>query len=470
MISLGALDGINPGDVAAFTARDSGPSLKTTYIGKALVAKIFPKYSIWYLKELVSSDSIFRGRYINIMRLSDIVEGKTSGHYHHQKVVAKSRGAGRVKQAVKGYISSVPNEITKAGTHYAPKEILRGDEFNHYPDDELVDIAVLKNDDKKILTDELEQLESLYIENLKKAPTEQAYDESKRKKFFEDAVKNQVQKVDENFNLEEFYSKQKKLPEYGQVAEHLGITNSLEDYQAKKDHKSIRRDEIKKWIEAAGARWSQDLSDEELSEFIEDHGIELEKKRQIMAKQHKAWNEFSISLGLNIQDKSSHLDTNQFLTTYSLSLGYDYLMLRRYPKLHRFSFDMTFRFSRDNLDMEDRNGKSHEFSGRFSLNYYPFNLPTSLEKAIFYFGTGLRYGQASIWTTSRDLKAEYVVNGFPLFLAGLKYRLREELGFKVLLDFERIEMRLQNIGRGMTHPNVLSFLEQKIELGLIYNF
>ena len=104
-----------------------------------------------------------------------------------------------------------------------------------------------------------------------------------------------------------------------------------------------------------------------------------------------------------------------------MGIGYDYFLMRTTPKLNHFSLELFLDTSNNYYDFGTKNALSNEFSLKFSINWY-LRLPSTLRKYIWYIGTGIGSGQASIKNISFSKRYTAQISEFPFLHLGLKYR------------------------------------------------
>lgn len=473
IIQAGELDGIEVDDVGIFIDRTNPEFTNSSFVAKGISVKVYPSYSVWYLKEIKNFAKLQPGAKINIMQMADTTRGKQAKNFRRLKVVPRFKGKNRVSDALQSYYYGVPKELIHAGKSYKEGIELFAKDLKSAEQVDLLDLAALKSENKKFATEVGEDIESLHIVDLKKGPEEKNVEKALREELFVSAVKGHLDKVnaEEKVSLKEFHDKQLKEP--GTIGKQVKSKSEPSGYDqiiAKHRREYLRKKDIDEWIERRGPNWSEEMTDEELTQFIHDHGIDEEKQRQVEAGQKQVYHELNFSIGINITDDSNHFDDTQEDHPYSFNLGFEYHLSKRYPKLKNFTVEVSGRLNRDNIDLVNLNGRYYEKSLKGSVYWYPFRDPSELHHALFFFGSGWRYGTANIRTSSVGNAFRYRVVGWPTICTGVKYRLFEKVGYRFLIGAEYLRVRTENPILSNTHPSLVSFLDQKIELGLIYGF
>jgi hypothetical protein len=466
-INLGKLDGVEYDDVAMFLIRPNSVNLSTFFVGKAMAVKVYNSTSVWYFTTLKDKKAVERGDKLLMFRKADITRGYRKRKYKRRQIVANSSG----RFSPPGRQPDDPDGLSKKGKDWPKGAPLTESQVPYDVEVDLVDLSEIKKGEEIVEPEDLETLESVYITELQESPRAQEIEAKALRRFFQEATSSHVKKVnDKSFNVEEFYRdgiRDKDIPDVQEKSYKKNATNILKDARTRHHQ---RKQDIEEWISKRGKTWSQDMSDEDLSNFIEEYGIENERFRQTAATLHSTYHEFQGAIGWNIKDKSNHLDNNVHGTTFSLNLGYEYHLVKRYPPLKRFTVGISGRYSIDNLDLINKNGLYKEESLKLTITWYPFTLPSAIKTPIFFAGLGTRFGRAKIEATRLNLEGSYQVSGFPCLNFGLKYRHMSGFGYYGQFALEMIDLTLQDTELDATHPNELSFLDQKIELGLIYSF
>lgn len=471
-INLGHLDGVAFDDLAVFLVRPDKNSSRTYYVGKAESVKIFPNTSLWYMRELKDPLAVERGAELIIMRKADSTRGIVPNKYHRKKIVLRERQKNKVRDALDSYQGKFPEKLIQKKNEYVAGNPLVPSEVSGDEDElDLLDLYSIKKEGDPITNDDLENLESLYIKELQEGPQEKVVEEKLSDEDFMKRTEQHLDRLsDEKNDPSYLVEKTKRDPDYPKLS-NQGIRSSLyESVMEGKVKTYERQEQVKRWMKEMGPRWSEDLSDEELSNFIEEHGLRTEKARQEEASLHLTYHEFHAGLGFHIIDKSSHTDDNIYQRTYTLQAGLEYHLSKRYPKLERFTVDATGRITYDNLDLTEKNGKYSDQSVRLSGFFYPWHLPSALNNNLIFAGSGIRLGRGQIEATKKNIVAPYLVRALPTAHVGWKYRLSSGLGYRVMMSWEWMQLTLQDSAANTTHPDEITFLDQKIELGLIYSF
>ena len=283
----------------------------------------------------------------------------------------------------------------------------------------------------------------------------------------------------QKYGLKGLYHDQERVKNMILLKERVDIQNVYEVARQDRKRKQILNNTKRSKIERDGSLWSSNFSDEGLRKYMVQSGIEEEERRQYTSLTEKSGNELSFRISSGLVSHSSIEDPNHQNKGYSISLGYEYHLMRTSPELMKFSIEVFLQRSIENVDLGGINGRLSSGSFGGQIIYYFYNNPVSIKAWSWYGGLGIRRGNGEV--TSVDLTAPYdfQVTGLPIWSVGTKYRFRTGdsfdddikvgAGFNVRLSGER--MNLSSVS-AVEDPINSSFVinDIKLTVGLSFFF
>jgi hypothetical protein len=158
-----------------------------------------------------------------------------------------------------------------------------------------------------------------------------------------------------------------------------------------------------------------------LRDFFVSSGIALERERQKFALENEVGHEFFILYGVDLNSHIDPSDKNYQGSGVSLGIGYDYFLMKTTKKLEHFSLEFFVETANNYYDFGTKNALAKEISFKLSLNWYLMT-PSSLRKYIWYLGTGIQIGGATLKNVSFSSSYNVQIREFPTIHLGLKYR------------------------------------------------
>ena len=146
-----------------------------------------------------------------------------------------------------------------------------------------------------------------------------------------------------------------------------------------------------------------------------------ENERQRLALETTNTNEFQIFYSTALQPHyTSNIEGFQG-TNYSLGIGYEYHLRRTSPNLMRWSIDATFERTIAFYTVGSVNGRFSEAVAKLGVNYYFYNVPSSIYRWTWNVGLGLKRGNSEMQSLTLSKDYAYQVFGVPLSITA-KYR------------------------------------------------
>lgn len=471
-LSRGSLDGIKVGDTARFFAGATFEDPQNKIVGVGQVVKVYPKYSIWYFKNLQEKAAIKNEGVLKYFLIDSVLEGRVQDP---TKLVRRRVRIGQEKKE---------NEFLKERKNY--RELASDQNLKERPKkkslEEIWDLGVWKPRKKREIaakeiaesSDDFKDLKDLYMGDIQKEVTENELLEKKSVLEFENVVDSYLEKLnEEDFSIKKLYHQQARDKDIRSYAARNTDKTVFEQYVESKRLTKKKNLELVAKIKALGPLWSEKLTEEELNELIQENAIEIEQKRQLQASVFFPYHDYWMQGDLNLTAHGSkETSVNQRSQTYAVSVGYEYLLIEKFHQFKNYTVDFSGRFAIDNVDLNGRNGKYTEMSLKIGLNWYPWRLPSTVHRIVPFVGLGARLGNATInaITTDDNFKdGQYTLTSIPVAQAGIKYRFVTRWTVKGVITASNISLKSRSKELASSHPDTLSFYDVKFGLGIGYD-
>jgi len=208
-------------------------------------------------------------------------------------------------------------------------------------------------------------------------------------------------------------------------------------------------------------------------------GIEEEEMRQYKSLTQKTGNEVSFRISSALVEHSTSEDSNHQNKGYSISIGYEYHLMRTSMSLSRLSLEIFGQQSVENIDLGGVNGRFTTGSFGGQLLYYFYNNPAVISQWAWYTGLGLRRGSGDVTSVELSSPYEFQVTGLPIWSLGTKYRFRSGdsfeddipvgAGFNIRLSGERMSLTSVSTNNDNIETNIV-INDIKLTIGLSIYF
>lgn len=463
LINKGLIDTVNQDDYGILLAKEDilnkqNDQFYTVYkpVAKLKAIKVLNDTSIWVAFKTFIPQAITKNAKLFLLSESELLQGRTKLKINNKKIITKKKDAA----------DKLEETLVNDGNFLAKRK----DEY--YVKDEMHDFQEPSDEDVTLIdvdTWEENQIEGeLKYEGFYKSPYAEEFADRKRVHRFEKMVAIFMKKFnDPNFTLKNLYIAQQKSDD-GIVPKNALKNDFFNEYQRDLEETRKREDKFYKDLLSRGESWSDEYSDEELSELMYNVGVIREKERRNIIAAMRFDYQLYGSFGLNLINNENLKDReNTQQSKYDVEVALEYYFLKDIEDLNRFSLEVSFRRGQDAFTTGTLNAVSTEYSAALQLNYYPFHSPNTIEQNIVYLGFLVRYGLLSAEIPSLSEQANYQINTFPGIKAGVKYNFNSGYGARISFGFERInierEVRTNDAG---TFPDRETFIDGKLGLGI----
>lgn len=458
LLGRGESEGLRNGTVAKFfiqTGVPSAPKLVPVAFGQLI--KTGEATSYWLLRQIQHSVALKAGqRLVFVEKNQDVLPGR-SPLVIEKKQVIDANGVYPLKY-IEDEQRGIPEKLVFSEEGEKMVESLEGTELTEGAH------LTATQFDRWATSQGLDYVESFMSEVQKKniADPRVVIDEEKiTREHNRELTRSQANGVAKKVNslkngLSDLYWKQEREEGLDFLQKRVIVNNVYQDsLEARNDR---RKEQISKQAVAKarreGGRWSSDMTDIELREYVVRTGISEEAVRQRSAINELNSHELTLHLASSLMDHTSQDDENHRGRTYAFTLGYEYHLSRLFKNWLKWSLEANVEWSRGLYQVGPVNNATfQEGSYKLMTNYYFYNKPTTVKDILAYVGTGIKAGQAEAGNFEFTQKFQYDLIAFPLFQLGLKYRFLSGdevdnavgvgFGFNAKLSFEPLSYSLQ---------------------------
>ena len=419
IIDMGVLDGLKTGKNGwLFFSNPKNPiKLKKVAFGEAI--KVFPTKSYWYLRKSLAPEYLNPGQRLLLLETDSALQGLAPIKIRKKTVYLDPKRTPEEYLKSKATDKGIPEEVIRGGKFSVRSRVLNETNLPKHQHIEVTSFS--KWDKKEALSLSEDGSPADHILSSRKADKgrgPQSVRKQRKAQLAENLADGAVKKGKFYKDLGELY----KDIEATSLVQNGSLHPTVYDkyMRKKREEKEINSFALEKIIHE-GDLWSVDMDRDQLREFFVASGIAIERERQKFALQNEVGHEIFILYGMNLNSHVDPSDKNYQGSGISLGIGYDYFLMRTSPKLNHFSLELFLDTSNNYYDFGTKNALSNEFSLKFSINWY-LRLPSTLRKYIWYIGTGIGSGQASIKNASFSRNYTAQISDFPFIHLGLKYR------------------------------------------------
>lgn len=427
-------------------------------VAKLKAVKVFGENSIWISYKTFIPGAINKDARLLFLEESVLLEGRSDFKISRSKIVSRKNN---LAKDVKNSLVEDEKELSTKLKNYNEKKILHEKEKHFDSDFNLVDLDIWedKAGDKKLSP------VAFY-----KSPYAKEFTKELRVQTFEKMVVSFMKKFnDPNFTLKELYYSRKNKDVNGEYVGQSTGGNYYERYLENEAKIKEKEEKIYTDLRNKGESWSDDYSDEELSELVYNIGAIKERERRKVIAAHKFDHQVYANFGLNLINNENLEDReNTAQSKYDFEFGWEYFLFKDVDSLKRFSTEFSFRRAVDAYSIGNGyNATSTEYSFGAHLNWYPFHLSNSLETNILYFGVFIRSGFAFLAVSEDNETGNYQVLTFPGFRAGIKYNFSNSYGVRLNATLENITSSriVREFDNGIL-PDTANYTDGKISFGL----
>lgn len=462
LFNLGTFDGVKERDFAVVVKEirslDS-VDLRLIPVARARNVKINTDASVWLLYKIFDPELLVRGDKFLILSETELLSGRRDPRFSRLTTV------GRTKES--------PTEIAQGGLRDGQDEMVKL-KSKYKEGRELHDEKAITNDDGTLV--DLERWENLkgerYRVALYKSPNQEDFRREMRLATFEKLVTNYLRKInDPNFNYDQFYEEQMRTEYSNEFRKQSNSNTEYKNYVARKDAQFKNDLKIRRYQIEKGDVWSEDFSDEELRDNLKSISALQEKdRREYLVANPPKYSVF-LDYGFIINDTQTDKDPYQRNGRASIEGGLEFVPFLKHQTLERFSLFGSLRRNQTAFETKETNAGVDEVSLTAGANWYPLYAPYIVEAPVFFIGTFLRSGYATVAAPTSGDKANYTVLSVPGLWGGMRYNLRSGVGLRVSASMETLNLdRYESSRTESVLPDNTQLVEARLGFGLNYMF
>lgn len=464
IINVGLDQKINNEDFGILLEKSSSPSkndelIKNTVlkpVAKIRAVKIFQNTSVWVVFETFASNKVRKNSKLLIVSQEELLRGRSKLKIKKSKLI----GTDNYKEELKETLLEEGQFLAKRVDRY--KTV-----------DDIHDKDIKSNDDINLI--DLEKWEDLTGTGKKspisiyKSSYAKSFADRKRLDTFEKMSYAMLKKYNHpNYSRDTHYKEQKRVEGINDLQENRSGGSVYSNYKENLVNKQAKEEKFYQDTLSKGETWSDDYSDEELSELLHNVSIIYERERRDDILAFKYNYQLYFTFGFNLLDNQILSDAeNGQDKKYELEFSIESYALKKFEDLNRFSFEFSLRRSEDGVNIGGSNALMIDYSGAAQMNWYPFHAPNTIHKNILYVGSLFRFGVASLLDQPSGDVASYQVFSLPGLKFGIKYNFPSSLGLRVSASYENVQLdRIEKSNNASILPDRQSLLEGKLAVGL----
>lgn len=423
-------------------------------VARLRAIKVYTGQSVWITYKSFLPKEIKKGRGLYLFTENEVLRGRAALSVKRLKLVTHDDTSKELADfLVEGDNLRKKNDYEVLAKAHAKKITLDKDV-------ELIDLDKWQ----KANTGNSKKRVSIY-----RSPYAKQFSEHKRVDTFEKMMVAFLNKYNNpSFDYDEFYKDQKR-GRYNNIFQEKSLSQTYNAlYERRVLDKVAKEEKFKENIRAKGDGWSDDYSDEELSELLNGINVVSERQRRRKLVAFKYNSQAYISAGFNLINNESGEDSQTSGSSRSdFELAWEIFLLKKYNDLKKFTLETSLRQANDSFDGGSLNVRSSEQSMAIHVNWYPYHGPEVLKRNIVYVGVLTRFGYSRLTNDTTGEEGNYQVASLPGIRAGLKYNFKSSFGIRLTTGLENIKVsRITKSADEGALPNSASYLEGKFGIGL----
>ena len=462
VFNLGVHDGIEEGDYAVIVKQVrevNDPDLRLVPAAKARNIKINPDSSVWVLYRVYDQELLIKGDKFLILSESAMLRGRRDPRLGRITVVDDKD---KYIEAAKNALTDDQDRLAKLKDKYRTISPTHTREERASVDFQLIDL------EKWEKTGTLRSRSALV-----KSPNNEDFKRNLRLVTFEKLVTGYLKKVnDPEFNYATFYDEQMRNSDFNEFRLKSTTENEYMKFTEDQARKKTADARVYRALIDKGESWSDDFSDEELHVLLNDVSTLQEKDRRAFLVAKPNPYVLSLDYGQYLTDAQTDEDTTYRRgARYSIDLNFEASPFVKHPQLEKFTFDASLRMNRTAFEASQNNADVNEFSAAIGANWYPVLVPYAIEAPVFFLGTYVRSGYATVTAPSANETGKYTVLSLPGIRGGMKYNFRNHLGLRIVASMETLKLeQYQSSTTTTVLPERTNLVEAKVGFGIGYSF
>jgi hypothetical protein len=457
VLDIGRKNLIKDKDVGVLVKVNKGIENETilSNIARIKLIKSYPNDSIWVITKRYSETDIVLGTRYILLTQSQVLRGRKNFDMTRTNLVTDYDE--EVVDQIKFALIGEDSNLAIHEDEYVVTRLLHDKEKYFEEDVNIMDVSQW---------DEVEENRAGRV-TIYRSPHAKEFTTKKRLDTFEKMMVNTITKNAEGFDPEKFYERVERDETGSNKISHI-TSSSTQKYYADKEMAEKRKNFFNK-VMKSGGNWSEDYSDQELSEVITDLGLlnEINRQQQVVAYRYR-YQIYASAASNFIQNQTAKDPDAASYLNYDFELGTELFPFRKLEDFNRYTFEINARYSKNTLSIGLYNAKATEISGALHVNWYPFSHPNTINENIVFFGILFRTGLASLDAPSLPETANYQVYTQPGIRGGIKYSFPTGWSLRMTASFEKILLdRLKSNNVYAVMPAREELIEGKVGFGIM---
>lgn len=461
VVDKGSWEGAKLNDIALIIIPETTQTGQTKLkpISRLRSVKLFDTTSVWVVLEEFEKLNFKDKMKVYLLTESDLLEGREELTIARSSLVARGQEA---REFTKNQMKQDQLHLSKKKDQYEESKVLHKNRKIPNTDVELLDVDKWEGNESNKQLSRTSLYRSAYAED---------FAVRKRIATFDKMAAHFIEKFSHpSFNRDYFFDEQKR-DGTNDLFQDSSLKNTLYDrtvMERAKDREASAK--LVREFREKGPSWSDEYSDEELSELVTRAGVTSEIIRQEEKVMSRYRGSFIATFNLNILDNENNLDPdNHQNNRYDLEIGMEFWPFKKFDNaLSKFTLELGFRRGKDGFEADYYNALSTDYSLSGFINFYPFRAATDINRNVFFLGLGMRTGYANLEVPSIDEKGNYQLLSFPAIRAGFKYSFYNGYGARMTFTYENINfsrIETNQVTTGALKDN-LSLTEGKLGMSL----
>lgn len=411
ILDRGELQGVKTNDEGFFYYQEGVDAPKMQKVAKGRAIKVQTGHSYWYLTEVYKSDYLIPKNKLVFFGFNETLKGRKGVKLKKSVVVLNPNNDSNIDPL--NYKKDLYNES---------KPLVKTEVIND-ADKTITSTTIWENDGKRVLE---EGGKEVPVKKVAEFDDEADFAEINRvfkEDLIDSTIKGSVDKVNRSRGgLNGIYRDQKRDPHIRLLKRKGWTSNTYEDYHYDRRAEVLVNPKAKAKIKREGPLWSAEMNDVQLRKFFMSNGLAEEKRRQDHSLENRKGHEVFIRYSWNTTDNTSDADPTNQGQGYSLVIGYEFHLIKVAETLDSWSLDFFWEQGVDYYDLGNVNAKGQVALIGGYLNYYFYNLPTTIQQFIWFGGAGLKFGSATLENDELSQPYRFQAQVFPSYQLGIKYR------------------------------------------------
>ena len=461
VFNLGRHDDIKEGEYAIIVKQIRSldqRDLRLVPAARARNVKINTDSSVWIIYHFYDQELLVRGEKFLVFTETNVLRGRKRPDFGRVSAIGKKgQGVKTAKIAMREKVA-----LGALRSKYTKEKNFHAEEGRSAHDGELIDVEewkVVKN--------------NRYRTALYKSASQDDFSRQLKLETFEKLVTAYIKRLnDPDFNYDAFYEEQMRSSYNNEFRRNSNFDTEYKKFLAEQATKSTADAKLYRSILENGDSWSEEFSDEELRNVLNEVSILQERDRKVFVLAKPTKYAMALSYGSNLTDGQTTKDTRYRRNSmYSIDLDFEVTPILKHDSLERFTISGFFRSNKTATESQSFNTNVDETSLAVGANWYPWYKPYAVESPVVFMGTYIRSGLATLNAPSASESAKYTVLSLPGFRAGLRYIFRNNVGLRIVASMETLKLdRYQTSSVGSVLPDHANLVDGKVGFGMTYSF